>query len=94
MEPRDHEAGHIQGGALGRHAPWPDRRGLGRHYATGMHDYVHPCNDWDKCYWLNWLFPVQVKSLDPDETIGTSFSDYRARRDPVLERAVARAGGS
>jgi hypothetical protein len=68
--------------------------GLCVHYATGMHDYVHPCNDWDKCYWLNWLFPVQVRSLDPDETIGTSFSDYRARRDPVLERAVARTGGS
>ncbi|HWZ64679.1 MAG TPA: hypothetical protein VNX02_16790 [Steroidobacteraceae bacterium] len=67
--------------------------GLCVHYATGMHDYAHPCNDWAKCYWLNWLFPVQVKSLDPDETIGATFSDYRARRDPVLERAVARATG-
>jgi hypothetical protein len=61
------------------------------HYATGMHDYAHPCNDWDKCYWLNWFFPVQVKSLAPDETIKTTFADYTARRDPVFERAVALA---
>lgn len=65
--------------------------GLCVHYATGMHDYAHPCRDWDKCYWLNWLFPVQVKSLAPDETIGTTFADYSARRDPVLERAVTLA---
>jgi hypothetical protein len=61
------------------------------HYATGMHDYARPCNDWDKCFWLNWLFPVQVKSLAPDETIKMTFADYTARRDPVFERAVALA---
>lgn len=61
------------------------------HYATGMHDYAHPCNDWDKCYWLNWIFPVQVKSLAPDETIDMTFADYTARRDRVFERAVALA---
>jgi hypothetical protein len=61
------------------------------HYATGMHDYAHPCKDWDKCFWLNWLFPVQVKSLAPDETITVTFADYSARRDPVFERAVALA---
>ncbi len=59
------------------------------HYATGMHDYAHRCDDWDRCYWLNWIFPVQVKSLAPDETIKMTFADYTARRDPVLERAVA-----
>lgn len=62
------------------------------HYATGMHDYAHPCDDWNKCFWLNWLFPLQVGSLDPNEAITTTFSDYRARRDPVLERAVTLAG--
>jgi hypothetical protein len=61
------------------------------HYATGMHDYAHRCDDWDRCFWLNWIFPVQVKSLAPDETIKMTFSDYTARRDPVLERAVALA---
>jgi hypothetical protein len=61
------------------------------HYATGMHDYAHRCDDWDRCFWLNWIFPVQVKSLAPDETIKMTFADYTARRDPVLERAVALA---
>jgi hypothetical protein len=61
------------------------------HYATGMHDYAHRCDDWDKCFWLNWIFPVQVKSLAPDETIKMTFADYMARRDPVFERAVALA---
>lgn len=59
------------------------------HFATGMHDYAHRCNDWDRCFWLNWFFPVQVESLAPDETIEMSFADYTMRRDPVLERAVA-----
>ncbi len=63
--------------------------GLCLHYATGMHDYAHRCGDWDRCYWLNWIFPVQVKSLAPDETIKMTFADYTARRDPVFERAVA-----
>jgi hypothetical protein len=61
------------------------------HYATGMHDYAHRCDDWDKCFWLNWFFPVQVASLAPDETIKMTFADYMARRDPVFERAVALA---
>ena len=61
------------------------------HYATGMHDYAHRCDDWRKCFWLNWLFPVRVGSLDPDGTIATTFSDYGAHRDPVLERAITLA---
>jgi len=61
------------------------------HYATGMHNYARRCDDWDQCFWLNWIFPVQVKSLAPDETIKMTFADYTARRDPVLERAVALA---
>jgi len=63
------------------------------HYATGMHDYTHQCREWGKCFWLNWLFPVQVKSLQPDETIKMTFEDYVAHRDPVFERAVALADG-
>jgi hypothetical protein len=62
------------------------------HYATGMHDYAHRCDDWDRCFWLNWIFAVQVESLDPDEAIKMTFVDYAARRDPVFERAVALAG--
>lgn len=65
--------------------------GLCLHYATGMHDYAHRCEDWDRCFWLNWIFPVQVPSLAPDETIGMTFADYTERRDPVLDRAISRA---
>jgi hypothetical protein len=65
--------------------------GLCVHYATGMHDYAQRCNDWDKCFWLNWLFPVKVGSLAPDETIEMTYADYIARRDPVFDRALALA---
>jgi hypothetical protein len=61
------------------------------HYATGMHDYAHRCDDWHRCFWLNWIFAVQVKSLAPDDTIKMTFADYTALRDPVFERAVALA---
>ena len=61
------------------------------HYETGKHDYGHSCNDWDTCFWLNWLLPLRVKTLQPDETITMSFEDWRQGRDPVFERAVALA---
>lgn len=61
------------------------------HYETGKHDYGNPCTDWDTCYWLNWLLPVRVKTLQPDETITMTFEDWRQGRDPVFERAMALA---
>jgi hypothetical protein len=64
------------------------------HYSTGMHNYAAPCTDWRVCYWLNWFYPVQVKSLAPDERIGESFADWRAGHDPVFERALALAVAS
>ena len=60
-------------------------------YETGKHDYAHPCTDWNICFWPNWVFPARVKTLQPDETITTSFADWRQGRDPVFERAVALA---
>lgn len=59
------------------------------HYATGMHDYAHECRDWSKCFWLNWIYPARTDSLEPAETIRTSFADYLAGRDPPFDRAVA-----
>lgn len=58
-------------------------------YARGKHDYAHPCSDWDVCFWLNKLYPVHVTTLEPDETITMSFSEWRQGRDPVFERVVA-----
>ncbi|HWA89179.1 MAG TPA: hypothetical protein VG889_04040 [Rhizomicrobium sp.] len=61
------------------------------HYATGMHDYAHPCHDASRCYWLNWIYPARTDSLAPAETIRTSFADYLAGRDPPFDRALALA---
>lgn len=74
----------------GNHGCLPNSK-LCLHYSTGMHDYSGPCTDWHVCYWLNWIFPVRVKSLTPDEVITKSFSDYRIGRDAVFERAVTLA---
>jgi hypothetical protein len=57
-------------------------------YQTGKHDYQHPCTDWHVCYWLNWFYPVRVKTLQPDEMIIMSFADWRAGHDPAYERGV------
>lgn len=64
------------------------------HYATGLHDYAHPCTDWDTCFWLNWIYPARTDSLEPDERITMSFADYLAGRDPAFDRALGRASGA
>jgi len=61
------------------------------HYETGRHDYGNSCTDVDTCFWLLWLLPVRVKTLQPDETILMTFADWRQGRDPVFERAMALA---
>jgi hypothetical protein len=61
------------------------------HYETGKHDYGNSCTDVDTCFWLIWLLPVRVKTLQPDETITMTFDDWRQGRDPVFERAMALA---
>lgn len=63
-------------------------------YETGKHDYQHACTDWDVCFWLNYFFNFQVRSLDPDEVIPLSFRDWRSGVDPVLDRAVIAAMAS
>jgi hypothetical protein len=63
-------------------------------YATGKHVYNGPCTDWDVCYWVNWLYPVRVKSLGPDEMIVEHFADWNAGRDTPYERALALANAA
>jgi hypothetical protein len=60
-------------------------------YQTGKHDYAHPCCDWHDCYWMNWIYPVRVKSLQPDIFLPAQFSDWYEGRDPAFEKAVALA---
>jgi hypothetical protein len=50
-------------------------------YQTGKHDYGHACNDWHECYWLNWLYPVRITSLQPDIAVPLEFEDWNAGRD-------------
>jgi hypothetical protein len=57
-------------------------------YATGKHDYQHPCGDLRVCFWINYFFPTRIDSLEPDERIELSFEDWRRGHDPVYERAV------
>ncbi|HEY1630027.1 MAG TPA: hypothetical protein VGF56_01870 [Rhizomicrobium sp.] len=58
-------------------------------YTTGKHNYGGPCTDWGDCFWLNWFYPVRVKSLEPDEAIPQRFSDWNAGHDAAYERAMA-----
>jgi len=57
-------------------------------YETGKHDYAHPCRDVANCFWLNWLYPVRVKTLEPDIYIQSRFSDWNEGHDIAFERAV------
>jgi len=61
-------------------------------YETGKHVYNGPCTDWNECFWVNWLYPVRVKSLAPDELIPSLFADWNAGHDIAYERAVALIG--
>jgi hypothetical protein len=58
-------------------------------YRTARHDYAHPCTDWRTCFWLDWFYPVRVKSLAPDKIVTMSFADWRDGRDPAYEEALA-----
>ena len=60
-------------------------------YRTAKHDYAHACTDLRSCFWLDWFYPVQVKSFDPDETVTMSFADWRSGHDPIYARALALA---
>jgi hypothetical protein len=61
------------------------------HYETGKHDYGNSCTELRTCFWLDWLLPERVNTLQPDEIITTTFGDWRQGRDPVFERAMTLA---
>lgn len=68
----------------GRDMTLPNSR-LKLHYATGLHDYTHPCRGQEGCFWTTFFFPMHVRTLAPDVLLPYTFADYRALRDPVLE---------
>ena len=60
-------------------------------YQTGKHDYARPCRDWGQCFWLNWFYPVRVKSLEPDILVPLRFADWNRGRDAAYAEALAKA---
>jgi hypothetical protein len=59
-------------------------------YAAGRHAYNGPCTDLDQCFWLNYRYPVRVRSLEPDISAPLTFAAYRELRDPAMEAVLAR----
>jgi hypothetical protein len=64
--------------------------GIGMSYATGLHDYLHGCRWFGPCYWVNWIYPISVPTLEPDLAAPLSFVSTAAGRDPAME-AIAGA---
>lgn len=61
------------------------------HYTDGFHDWAHGCVDRSKCYWPAIFHSVAVGTIQPDIHLETTYADYVAGRDPVLEAALALA---
>lgn len=59
-------------------------------FAAGRHVYNGPCNDIGQCFWLNYRYPVHVRTLRPDIAAPWTFAAYRNARDPALEAVLAR----
>jgi hypothetical protein len=58
---------------------------IGMSYATGLHDYLHGCHWFGPCYWVDWLFPISVPTLDPNLAAPLTFASVAAGRDPAME---------
>lgn len=58
-------------------------------FATGLHDYTHPCWLERRCFWTMFFFPTHVTTLAPDIPVAYNFADYVALRHPLLDRALA-----
>jgi hypothetical protein len=74
--------------AEGNNMKLPNSR-IDLHFATGLHDYTHPCTGQDGCFWTMLFFPMHVGSLQPDVPVPYRFADYMALRDPDLDRVQA-----
>jgi hypothetical protein len=54
-------------------------------YATERHNYVTGCPEPD-CHRHVRDHPIRVATLEPDIAAPLTYADYRAGRDPALER--------
>ena len=58
-------------------------------YASAFHDLGHGCSNLDRCYWGDVAVGLKGVSLHPQIKIETTFADYAAGRDPVLDRVLS-----
>jgi hypothetical protein len=58
---------------------------------TLFEDWGRGCSNLDMCYWPVVAFGVQNASLKPEIRVQSTFTDYAAGRDPVLETVVSMA---
>lgn len=63
-------------------------------YAAGRHVYNGPCRNLEQCFWLNYRYPVRVRSLAPDIRAPLTFAAYREGHDPALDAVTAREARS
>jgi hypothetical protein len=59
--------------------------GIGISYATGLHDYRHGCRWFGPCYWVDWIFPISVPTLDPDLVSPLALALTASGRDLAME---------
>ena len=56
--------------------------------ATQLHDWNRGCVDLKTCFWLNLFYDVPAGSLQPDLAAQSSFDQFLASQDAVLEVAL------
>jgi hypothetical protein len=66
--------------------------GITAYFTTARHDYARPCTNRRTCFWLNELFPVRVRNLQPEISAPLTFAAYSTGRDPALDAIRAREG--
>jgi len=57
-------------------------------FQLARHDYARPCLGWN-CFWVDWLFPVRVRTFQPQVLIPRRFSDWNAGHDAAYEWCVS-----
>lgn len=57
-------------------------------FQLARHDYGRPCLGWN-CFWVDWLFPVRVRTFRPQVLIPRRFSDWNGGHDAAYEWCVS-----
>lgn len=57
-------------------------------FQLARHDYGQSCRGWN-CFWVDWLFPVRVKTFQPQVLIARQFADWNTGHDAAYESCVS-----